>query len=163
MSGKDYNIQLSILTDNYIILEKHIKSRISKITKSYCNSCLSICCKEEICRETIDSNFLHLLIKKQKLKYNKISGWTSSKGCKIDYGRPLICYEYFCEKIKNSKIFHSSGIEKLVKEFKAVGNSCYKKQHLICITNFEELSNVKIKKINENIMRLLKNLSLQGE
>ena len=156
MNGSDYNIQLSILIDHYIILEKHIKSCINKITKSYCDGCLSICCKEEICRESIDSVFLHLLIEKQKLKYDVINGWMSSKGCRIDYGRPLICYEFFCNKIKNNKIFHLSGVENLAKEFIAVGDRCYKKQHLICIIDFEKLSKVKINKINENIIRLLK-------
>lgn len=156
MNGSDYKRELSILIKNYIILEQLINTYIRRITKHYCFNCSKTCCREDICRETIDSVFLQLLIEKQNLQYDTENGWMSPKGCRLNYGRPLICYEFFCVKIIRSNIFKNSGVENLIKMFGSVGQRVYGSQHLICIPSIEKLSKKKIKKINGNIVKMVK-------
>ena len=155
MNGNDYSRELSILIKNYIILEKQINTYISRITNQYCCNCCNTCCREDICRETVDSVFLELLIQKQNLKYDTKKGWLSPKGCRLIYGRPLICYEFFCEKIIRNNKFQKTGVEKLVKMFDSVGQRAYGSQHLICIPSIEKLSKRKIDKINGNIVKMI--------
>ena len=156
MNENDYSRELSILIKNYIILEKQINIYISSITNHYCSICCNTCCRGDICRESIDSVFLELLIQKQNLKYDTKNGWLSSKGCRLNYGRPLVCYEFFCEKIIRNNNFKKSGIDKLVKMFGSVGQRAYGSQHLICIPSIENLSKRKIDKINGNIVKMMK-------
>lgn len=155
MNGNDCKSNISNLMKNYIILEKQIKRLVSNMTKSYCCSCSNTCCRENICRESIDSAFLKLLVEKQKLQYDLKNGWMSPDGCRLAYGRPLICYEFFCEKIARDDDFENSGLDKLIKTFVSVGQRAHRGQHLIAIHRIENLSNSKIDNINGDIVKLL--------
>ncbi len=152
MNGSDYKKEISNLIKSYICLEKQINAYVSRITKHYCCNCYNTCCREDICRETIDSAFLQLLVKKQNRKYDVKNGWMSPNGCRLIYGRPLICYEFFCEKIISDDGFKNSYVDKLIKTFVSVGQKAHRGQHLIAIQKIDNLSKSKIDKINNNII-----------
>ena len=154
----EYDYKLAILFHNYSSLEKEIQKRTKQISEYFCKKCSSTCCKEEICRESIESRFLHILIKKQNVDYDRQKGWIGPSGCSLNYGRPLVCYEFFCERILRNNNFRASNIQKIIKEFISIGNRAYGNTHLICIDNLKTISIRKIVKINCEIKGLINKL-----
>ena len=133
----DTDARLNNLIDLYIELEKKIKNLVHPFNRQFCAPCAEKCCKEEYCRESIDSPFLLKLIAKQGISYDKQKGWLSPSGCRLAYGRPLVCYDFFCDAISNSNDFKTSKIQAVIKEFVATGNRARGNTHLICIENIE--------------------------
>jgi len=160
MSGKDFN-SLSNLIHSYISLEKEILKRVGDISNTFCVKCPTKCCEEKICRESVESQFLSRLIKLQHVEYDEKNGWMGPYGCRLDYGRPLVCYAFFCEQILASNNFRASNIQQAVKEFTSIGNRAYGNTHLICVDNLSLISSKKIFKINNNILNLKKKLANQ--
>jgi len=158
MSGKDFN-SLSNLIHCYISLEKEILKRTNEISNTFCVKCPTKCCEEKICRESVESQFLSRLIKLQQIEYDEKNGWMSPHGCRLDYGRPLVCYEFFCEQILANNNFKASNIQQAVKEFTSIGNRAYGNTHLICVGNLSLISPKKIFKINNNILDLMEKIA----
>ena len=157
MNTKDIN--LKILIQNYSSLEKVIQKRIKQISEHFCRECPSKCCKEEMCRESIESRFLYLVNKKQNDDYDFLNGWIGSSGCKLVYGRPLVCYEFFCEKILSDNNFRASNIQQIIREFISIGARAYGNTHLICVDDLKKMSKEKIVKINTKIEGLISKLA----
>jgi len=149
---------LSTLFHNYLSLEKEIQKKTTQISSPFCKQCTAICCKEEICRETVESTFLSMLIQQQDMNYDRRKGWIGLRGCRLDYGRPLVCYEFFCERILGSSDFRASNIQQIIKEFVSIGNKAYGNTHLICIYNLKTISEKKIVKLNHRIEGLMDKL-----
>ena len=160
MNGKDFNPIFSLF-DTYISLEKEILKRVSEISKPFCFKCQTTCCEEKICRESVESQFLSSLIKFQNIQYDQKNGWISSQGCRLDYGRPLVCYEFFCDKILIDKNFHTLNIQQAIKEFINIGNRAYGNTHLICVDNLSLISTRKILKISNHTWKLMEKLANQ--
>ena len=149
---------LRILSKNYLSLEKEIQKRTHQLSNPYCTQCSTICCSEEMCRESIESPFLSILIQKQNMDYDPQNGWLSPIGCRLNYGRPLVCYEFFCQRILDSHNFRASNIQWIIKEFISIGNRAYGNTHLICIDNLKTISQKKMVKMNNKIKQLMNTL-----
>ncbi len=141
------NCKLENLFAKYISLEKEIQKLIYQVSIHFCGNCSSKCCREEICKESVESTFLSTLVEKQHIRYDTQNGWLSSSGCRLDYGRPLVCYEFFCEDILKSSLFKASNIQKIINEFASIGNKAYGNTHLLCIDNLDIISSTKIDKM----------------
>ena len=137
---------LKDLTNRYLSLEKNIRSLIDNTSGQIC-----VNCKEEICNESIESAFLAILIDRQKLRYDIDNGWISPAGCRLIYGRPLVCHEFFCKKILNSKKFMASDIKGIIKRFVAIGNRAHGNTHLLCVDRLEIIGSSKIGKMINKI------------
>ena len=161
MNGNDYRLLLALF-QTYSSLEKEIQKRTNQISNHFCDRCLSRCCKEEICRESVESVFLSVLVGKQDIEYDCQNGWMSPSGCRLNYGRPLVCYEFFCEEIVKSGDFQLSNIKQIIKEFISVGKRAYGNTHLICIDNLETMSKIKIARINYKMKELMNKLTVHS-
>jgi len=139
MSGKDFN-PIFGLFHTYIALEKELIKRVNALTMFFCLKCQAKCCEEEICRESVESQFLSCLIKFQTSQYDPKNGWISSQGCRLAYGRPLVCYEFFCNEILNDKNFQALNYQHAIKEFINIGNRACGNTHLICVDNLKKIS-----------------------
>lgn len=67
-----------------------------------CGMCTACCCRADICEEATQSAFLSLLLKKQGLSEEQMDekyGWLDLHGCSLKYGRPPICYTYYCDEL----------------------------------------------------------------
>ncbi len=151
--------KLANLFGRYAFLEKEIQKLIYQASGHFCSKCSSQCCKEEICRESIESSFLSILIKKQRIRYDAQNGWISPSGCRLHYGRPLVCYEFFCKDILKNYLFQTADIRKIINDFIAIGNKAHRNTHLICIDNLGIISSMKIEKINYKIGLVMKKIA----
>lgn len=142
-----------------VSLEKEIQKLIYQTSSHYCEKCSSRCCKEEICKESIESPFLLILIEKQRIRYDIQNGWISPSGCRLVYGRPLVCYEFFCEDILKSYLFRAINIKKIINGFASVGNKAHGYTHLLCIDNLGIISSSKIGKMIYKISSVMNEIA----
>lgn len=150
------------LIKKHIEVEKKIKRIIEPFTKDCCSSCKKVCCKEVFCRESIESAFLSKIVYNQNVEYHKKKGWFGENGCRLRYGRPPVCYEFFCGRFYREGILDFSSkeysyIPKLINCFVLYGDNAYNNTHLICVDNLELISK---KRFNE-MTKSLNNISRQ--
>ena len=153
---------MATLLGSYAFLEKQIQETVGKICIQFCRKCRSKCCREEICRESVESSFLSSLVEQQEIRYDPQKGWISPLGCRLSYGRPPVCYEFFCEGISKSEMFQAANIRKIAHEFVSVGNKARGKTHLICIDNLDLLSATKMDKMISKIKGMAVKLANPG-
>ena len=139
------------LIDCYIALEKELQKLIHQVFDPFCTNCRGECCKAEICKESTESAFLENLVKKQQIQYDNRSGWLGASGCRLEFGRPLVCYEFFCEDVVKSTEFKASHIQAIINDFVSIGKNAHGNTHLICVENLDCLSSRKIEKMDNKI------------
>ena len=144
--------------NTYMSLEKEILKRVRDISYTFCSKCKGECCDEVICRESLESPFLSILTQRQGIQYDKINGWLGSRGCRLAYGKPLVCHEYFCEQLLTDHQFQASSIQKVIREFAAIGNRAYGNTHLICVHDLSLISLKKALKMNYQMEKLIEKL-----
>ena len=152
---RSLKINLEKTIDRYIDLEIEVQKLIQRVTDSFCSPCRGACCKEEICKESIESSFLSMLTQKQPVQYDSQSGWLGPSGCRLEFGRPLVCYEFFCDEVLKSNAFKATGIQAIIGDFVSIGKNAYSRTHLICVEDLDRLSTGKIEKMDANIGSLL--------
>lgn len=137
--------------DRYIRLEKEIQKLIHPLSQLHCSKCSGKCCSEQICKESTESVFLSMLVERQIVQYDNRNGWIGTSGCRLEYGRPLVCYEFFCENITNSSFFKTSNIQTIINDFGSIGKNAHSNIHLICLDDLHVLSTKKIEKIYNKV------------
>ena len=153
---KTIGANLRNLFDKYIRLEKEIQKFIYPLSQHHCCKCFGKCCSEQICNESTESVFLSMLVERQSVPYDNRNGWNGSSGCRLEYGRPLVCYEFFCENITKSSFFKMSNIQTIINEFGSIGKNAYRNIHLICLDDLHVLSTRKIDKIYNKVNLMIK-------
>jgi hypothetical protein len=86
----------------YTELEKSVRARMVELFSTTCGMCTSCCCRTDICEEAISSAFLSMLLKVQQVRPEDMDdryGWLDQNGCSLKYGRPPICYAFFCDEL----------------------------------------------------------------
>lgn len=155
--------KLAHLLDRYVSLEKEIQKLVSKTAIHFCGRCRLICCKEEICKESVESAFLSMLVERQGLAYDPKHGWIRPKGCGLAYGRPLVCAEFFCDAILKSAQFKTAHIQEIIQRFVSVGNKAHGSTHLLCIDDLDVISPTKIEKMLSHIDALMDSICLHPD
>jgi len=86
----------------YAELESSIQQLMTELFSETCGMCTSCCCRADICEEAGESAFLSLLLEQQELSPADMDdrfGWLDLHGCSLEYGRPPVCYIYFCDEL----------------------------------------------------------------
>ena len=144
---------LNIIRKLHIDVEQKLQQLNIEAVDSYCCSCDSVCCREEICRETIDSSFLRFIIGPLIKDYDKINGWHDEKlGCKLKFGRPLICYSFFCSKIPDKEILK---VRKIIRDFSKAYTKVYRGMHILAVDNLSEIKIEKLEKVQKKLEEVL--------
>ena len=89
----------------YGLLELRVSALLAGQFVSGCAACGGRCCEVDICRESLESDWLRLLSSSSGEKgaaFDPISGWRSPAGCRLPIGRPPICYAFFCKPVIES-------------------------------------------------------------
>ena len=86
----------------YAELEGSVQELMSQLFSETCGLCTACCCRVDICEEAVQSAFLSQLLKRQELDAKDLDdryGCLDQSGCFLEYGRPPICYAYFCDQL----------------------------------------------------------------
>lgn len=90
------------ILEPYAELESDIRQLMTRLFSSTCGICTACCCRADICEEATESAFLLKLLRRQGLDPESMDerfGWLDLHGCSLEYGRPPICYSFFCDEL----------------------------------------------------------------
>lgn len=144
------------LVEEYKNLENTVRQRISDIGRPFCEGCSSPCCREDICRETLESLWLRTVWTSNQVdvsSYDDARGWLTVGGCALKAGRPPVCYEFFCSGIMASLggAYQKYGLTALGNLMNFVGRGALGKSHLVTLSEPEELLNIHYGRIRKRI------------
>lgn len=145
---------LASIIPDYITVEQKLLARVREVCLPFCSRCAVTCCAEQYCRESLESPFLMRLVNLQELTYDHVNGWLGDRGCRLEFGRPMVCYEFFCQRFLTDDVFMSSDIRELIKAFINIGGRARGTHHLICVLDPAAVSPSKIIKIRDRIRTL---------
>jgi len=93
------------IVEPYAELEISVRQLMTQLFSETCGMCTACCCRADICEEATGSAFLSLLLERQELSASDMDdrfGWIDLHGCSLEYGRPPVCYTYFCDELLSS-------------------------------------------------------------
>ncbi len=129
---------------------------MSHLFSDICGLCTACCCRADICEEALQSAFLSQLLKRQGLSENQLDdryGWLNTDGCSLEYGRPPICYAYYCdqllERLANDEVRHA--VTLLGHLLDHVGQDALGEWHLVEIQNASDLARVDFTTVYQRI------------
>ncbi len=150
--GNDVSEYLYQIRDAHIEIEYLLQSLSEHFEDNPCKTCTDVCCNEKICRESVDSEFLRFILGPQLNNYGANLGWFEpNSGCQLKYGRPMVCYEYFCDK------FQTQGhkrLQTLSRELKSVYSKAFAGQHILEVQDIKKISVNKLKIILGRLQKL---------
>jgi hypothetical protein len=137
MADRVFSEQLHRIRDVHIDVESILQSLAALQDDKPCASCTSVCCKEVMCRESMDSDFLRFLLGPLVDRYSVDAGWyVLGSGCRLSYGRPLVCYEFFCEKFEAQDWTRPRQLSRALKTLYA---NAFAGQHMLMVETSAEL------------------------
>lgn len=152
MAGRVFSEQLHRIRDVHIEVESILQSLSALQSETPCASCTHVCCNEAICRESMDSDFLRFVLGSRVDDYSVSDGWyVPGSGCRLSYGRPLVCYEYFCEQFDAQAV---SSVRQLSRAFKTVYSHAIAGQHILVIEDISRISEHKLSIIHNRLEKL---------
>ena len=148
---------LDILLREYASFEEKVRTAMTAMCVVNCSRCARVCCREELCRETLESPFLRLLWQNSPpaTTYSSKTGWLTETGCALSFGRAPVCYHFLCNDILTSQ---PSPVDVYIFETLAalinhIGQNALGPRHLVAITDHDKLYRIKYlrfeKKLNE--------------
>jgi len=144
------------ILEEYIDLETEVGRLMSHLFHDICGLCTACCCRADICEEALHSAFLSQLLKKQDLGECQMDdrfGWLDTGGCSLEYGRPPICYAYYCdqllERLANDEVRHA--VTLLGNLIDHAGQDALGDRHLVEIQNAAELARVDFGSVHQRI------------
>lgn len=149
MAGSVFSEELQQIRDVHIEIESILQSLAALQNETPCASCANVCCKEVLCRESIESDFLRFILGARVDDYSVSDGWyVAGAGCRLSYGRPLVCYEYFCERFDTREV---GSLRQLSRAFKTVYANVFAGQHILVV---DDISRISIHKLRIVLGRL---------
>jgi len=144
---------LNLIRKLHIDIERKLQQLNIDAVNSYCCSCNSVCCREEICRETITSSFLRFVIGPAIKNYNNRTGWHNKKpGCELKFGRPLVCYSFFCSKIPDYK---TQKVSNILRDLNKTYSKVYRGMHILGVDDLTLIKTEKLEKIQKKLEDIL--------
>jgi hypothetical protein len=152
IAGREFSKHLYRIRDVHIDLEYILQSLAELQNDNPCSICTNVCCKEEICRESIDSDFLRFILGPLVNSYSGSLGWyVPGLGCRLNYGRPLVCYEYYCG---NFEIRNWTQLKQLSHAFKIVYSNAFAGRHILAVEDITRISANKLITIHGRLVTL---------
>jgi hypothetical protein len=139
--------ELEHILKAYAAFEAEVRVFSSELWFQWCSNCREVCCKAVYCRETFESPFLFLLLKKNSHQVSNSTqmDWLSETGCKLSVGRPPVCYEFLCSNILDAR---RPGMQRyamivLSKLISHIGKRALGSRHLIEVMDSADLKKVR--------------------
>ncbi len=144
--------KLVIAIQKYKDFEQVITNSILKICQPFCSGCQGVCCREEMCRESLDSIWLSLIRISNGhsiRSYSDSQGWLTASGCALETGRPPVCHEFLCNKIISE--LEGTPLKTIADDLgrliNLVGKSIGGRNHLVTLATKQELRRVNYDKL----------------
>lgn len=152
MASREFSEPLHQIRTIHIEVESILQSLAALHDENPCASCTHVCCKEVLCRESVDSDFLRFVLGPRVGDYSENDGWhVPGSGCRLGYGRPLICYEYFCERFDTQDV---KVTRQLSRALKTVYANVFAGQHMLVVDDINRISANKLRIVHGRLEAL---------
>lgn len=152
LTGRTFSAKLYRIRDVHIEVASILQSLSALQNENPCASCANVCCKELLCRESVDSDFLRFVLDARADDYSARDGWyVPGSGCRLSFGRPLVCYEFFCEQFDPQAV---STIRQLSRAFKSVYARALAGQHILVVDDISTISDTRLTIIFDRLEQL---------
>jgi hypothetical protein len=147
---------LEELLNRYAELEVRVREMMSRLFSSSCGMCTSCCCRADICEEAVESAFLSKLLARQGLNAGAMDdrfGWLDVNGCSLEYGKPTVCYDFFCDDLLARLPDDETrfAVRVLGKLMLHVGTDAFKGIHLTELMDPDDLEQLDFKSIGARL------------
>ena len=147
--------ELEHILREYAAFESEVRVISSELWFQWCSNCREVCCKAVYCRETLESPFLVLLLKKysREVYTNTQKVWLGEAGCKLAVGRPPVCYEFLCANILEARQpgMHRYAMIVLSKLMSHIGKRALGPKHLIEIMDPADLKKIRYSRFEKRL------------
>jgi hypothetical protein len=147
--------QLCQFDRDYAVFENNVRQLGEALWSRSCGTCHHVCCRPDFCRETLDSVFLSRLrkIERPAISYSPVTGWLTSAGCALRWGRPPVCYQYLCNPILESQPSpeHRYVIRVLAQLIGHVGKNAVGSCHLVEIMDSGRLERINVERLERRL------------
>jgi len=147
---------IKTILEPYAELEQSVGLLMKSFSSSLCGSCSACCCRADICEEAANSAFLSMLLDKQGLSRDDMDdriGWRDLQGCSLEYGRPTVCYAFFCndllDRLPDDDARYAATV--LGRLMDHVGKEALGGWHLTEIMNPADLEKIPVERLHERI------------
>jgi len=118
--------------------------------------CTACCCRADICEEASGSAFLNKLLSKQGIETVDMDdryGWLDVNGCRLEYGRPPICYSFYCDEVLQKLHDRESHLvaQVLGKLIHHIGQNALGGWHLVEIMDEHDLERINFDEIFQRL------------
>ena len=144
------------LLEPYAELEQSVRRLMTELFSEICGMCTACCCRADICEEAAQSAFLSKLLRQQDLSAENMDdryGWLDQNGCSLKYGRPTICYTYFCDELLHRLPDDEARLtaQVLGQLMDHIGRDALGSWHLVEIRNPDDLEKVSVDDISQRL------------
>ena len=148
--------ELEQVLKDYAAFESEVRVFSTQLWFQWCSNCRAVCCKAVYCRETVESPFLLLLLKKysQRVFTSPQTTWLSETGCKLAVGRPPVCYEFLCGNILDAQQTEVNRYAMMVlsKLVSHIGKKALGSRHLIEVMDPDDLKKVRYSRFEKRLL-----------
>ncbi len=146
---------LDLLLREYAQFEENLRKVMTAMCAAHCCACARVCCREELCRETLESPILNLLSRNfpPSADYSSQNGWLTQNGCALSIGRAPVCYHFLCREILVSRPtpLDRYMLEVLAALVNHIGKNALGGRHLVEIMNPDDLGRVKLSRFKKKL------------
>ena len=147
--------ELEQVLKDYAAFESEVRVFSSELWVRWCSNCREVCCKALYCRETYESPFLLLLLKKNshQISNSTQKAWLSEAGCTLSVGRPPVCYEFLCANILDAQQtgMHRYAMIVLSKLVSHIGKKALGSRHLIEVMDPADLKKIRYPRFKKRL------------
>jgi hypothetical protein len=146
---------LNLIVKQYLDFEKKVQKAMTAICGSHCRGCVNVCCREELCRETVEAPFLCRLSENSisSAVYGLRVGWLTVAGCALATGRAPVCYHFLCTDILDAQATRLDRymLEVLAALINHIGKNALGGRHLVEILDSDDLHRVKLSRFSKKM------------
>jgi hypothetical protein len=147
--------ELEHILREYAAFESEVRVFSAELWFQWCSNCREVCCKAVYCRETFESPFLCLLLKKNSRQVSNSTqkDWLGEAGCKLSVGRPPVCYEFLCVNILDARQTEMQRYAMIVlaKLICHIGKRALGSRHLIEVMDLADLKKVRYSRFEKRL------------
>jgi hypothetical protein len=148
--------KLEEFLEPYIEFEIRVREQMNTLFGETCGMCTACCCRADVCEETLASPFLKQLLTRQEKTAADLDdryGWLDTYGCTLEYGRPPVCYTYYCGDLLS--IAPDEETRQVITTFgrliEYVGEEAYEHWHITEIMTPNALEQINIDQLHERL------------
>lgn len=160
MRKSDFPCGFTEAAEAYLFLEQKVRRLTAGMCFPFCSRCSGACCREDICRESIESFWLSSIWQMRNhhiARYHPQRGWLAPKGCMISAGRPPVCYDFLCDRMLESLPAgpHLTCLKELSRLPGRAGERALGNRHLVTLSAEQVLRRLNLERLRGRIEKAM--------